>query len=103
MMNWWNPLSGLPGAAQQQGQAMGGQNHTNNAYNAQNIGGQGMAGNAIYPPPSQFEENVPDDELEFEGKLTRWNPYALLAQYSPGLNSRKNHFGIECCQRCLMI
>ena len=51
----------------------------------------------IWPPLPQFEENVPDDELEFEGKLTRWNPYALLAQY------KKNHFGIECCQRCLMI
>ena len=111
---WQFAGAGLQNALQGIGQAqgIGGglnqaagnlQNQYNNAY-AQH--GQGVvAGNAqnVYPPPPQFEENVPDDELEFEGKLTRWNPYALLAQYSPGLNSRKNHFGIECCQRCLMI
>lgn len=62
--------------------------------------GQGVAGNNVYPPPPQFEENVPEDELEFEGKLTRWNPYAQLALLA---QRRKNHFGIECCQRMLML
>lgn len=80
------------------------QNQNQYAQNMGNMAQLGQPGQAqnVYPPPPQFEENVPDDELEFEGKLIRWNPYSLLAQYSPGLN-RKNHFGIECCQRCLMI
>ena len=120
MTNWWNSLSGLSGAAQQQGQhtlqgqAMGGQNQAANQYNAlsqcnapknpyqaHTMQQQAAVGNSTML--TQFEENVPDDELEFEGKLTRWNPYAVLAQYSPGLANKNNHFGIECCQRCLMI
>lgn len=94
-----NHQAAIQGQGQAWGQAWGG-NAQNQQYNPY---AQGVAASNVYPPPPQFEENVPDDELEFEGKLTRWNPYALLAQYSPSMNSKKNHFGIECCQRMLML
>ncbi len=60
-----------------------------------------MAGVAGCPPPvPQFEENVPEDELEFEGKLSRWPLYSPLLDMQ-GL--RRKFHGIDCCQRCLML
>jgi hypothetical protein len=50
-------------------------------------------------PLPQFEENVPDDELEFEGKLSRW-PYPGL--YMNSIATAKHHT-IACCQRMLML
>ena len=57
--------------------------------------GQGLANG--WPPAPQFEENVPEDELEFEGKLSRWPNYVAL------MPPRRQHHGIDCCQRCLML
>lgn len=60
----------------------------------------GMVGQSVWPPAPQFEENVPDDELEFEGKLSRWPLYSpLLDMQGP----RRKFHGIDCCQRCLML
>ncbi len=53
-----------------------------------------------WPPAPQFEENVPEDELEFEGKLSRWPLYSPLLDMQ-GL--RRKFHGIDCCQRCLML
>ena len=55
-----------------------------------------MMSQALAP---QFEENVPEDELEFEGKLSRWPNYGPLLTMPP----RRRHHGIDCCQRCLML
>ena len=59
----------------------------------------GVAGQSVWPPAPQFEENVPEDELEFEGKLSRWHNYGALLPIPP----RRQHHGIDCCQRCLML
>ena len=83
-------------------------NQNLNAYNQQ-LGqglGQGMGqsqqqagmGQWTAPPP-QFEENIPEDELEFEGKLSRWPSYNLHGAYPP----RRTNHGIDCCQRMLML
>lgn len=63
-------------------------------------------GNAMYPPLPQFEENVPEDELEYSGRLDRW-PYqnmlggAITQQY--GLGLYKPQHTIANCQRMLML
>jgi hypothetical protein len=57
----------------------------------------GVVGQQGFPPLPQFEENVPDDELEFYGKLRRW-PRAMLA--SPNV---PRYHSIDCCQRCVML
>lgn len=63
------------------------------AYNSQGMAGQ-------WQP--QFEENVPEDELEFEGKLSRYafiGGLQQMAQYPP----KRTHHAIDCCQRMLML
>jgi hypothetical protein len=99
-------LGGMLGQAQgiTPGQAMGGLLHGG-------LGGaQGAAANYQYGknyqqglPLPQFEENVPDDELVFEGKLPRFadNLSAMLGgqQWPP----KRMHHGIDCCQRMLML
>lgn len=65
---------------------------------AQNQMAAGVA--SIWPPAPQFEENVPEDELEFEGKLSRWPLHSPLLDMQ-GL--RRKFHGIDCCQRCLML
>ena len=60
----------------------------------QNQMAQNMSGAYTTPLP-QFEENVPDDELEFEGKLMRWTQQL----FSPTVGTH----GIQCCQRMLML
>lgn len=65
---------------------------------AQNQMAAGVASG--WPPALQFEENVPEDELEFEGKLSRWPlPGPLIDMQGP----RWKFHGIDCCQRCLML
>jgi len=95
-----NSLSG--GCSSQGASAIQGGNLANQAIGgllgqAQNRAYQNqMAQNGMSAPLlSQYEENVPDDELEFEGKLMR-----LTQQlFSPTVRTH----GIQCCQRMLML
>ena len=107
-----NSLSG--GCSSQGASAIQGGNLANQAIGgllgqAQNLANYGLLGpaqNRAYqnqmaqngmsaPLLSQYEENVPDDELEFEGKLMR------LTQQLFGPTVRTH--GIQCCQRMLML
>jgi hypothetical protein len=65
----------------------------------------GVVGQQGFPPLPQFEENVPDDELEFYGKLRRW-PRAMLASPNAFPNASPNfprYHSIDYCQRCVML
>jgi hypothetical protein len=76
--------------------------HYNNYQNqAQNA--QGQAYGVTWPPPLQFEENVPDDELEFLGKLSRWSYGALMSGAMVGGAMPQPVHSISCCQRMLML
>ena len=57
-------------------------------------------GNYTTPPP-KFEENVPEDELRYEGIALRPGSL-LLAQYSQ-FPTRPLGFSIDMCQRMLMV
>ena len=81
-------------------------NQNLNAYNQQQAGARQGMGSRISrqdgqwtSPPPQFEENIPEDELEFEGKLSRWPSYNFHGAYPP----RRTNHGIDCCQRMLML
>lgn len=54
-------------------------------------------GNAPWPPMPQFEENVPEDELRFEGILSRWPYNGFQPQLLPKIHT------VACCQRMLML
>jgi hypothetical protein len=100
LLSWWSPTGGV-GAAPQAGNDLQSLPSNNlgsvlgGPFNA--VSQQNVAGQQWFPPLPQFEENVPDDELEFYGKLSRW-PRAMLA--SPNV---PRYHSIACCQRCVML
>ena len=56
---------------------------------------QNQAMGSAFSPPVMWEENVPEDELQFEGICSRWAPYALYP--------RGRLHDINCCQRMLVM
>jgi hypothetical protein len=101
LLSWWSATGGV-GAAPQAGNDLQSPPSNNlgsvlgGPFNA--VSQQNVAGQQWLTPLSQFEENVPDDELEFYGKLSRW-PRAMLAS-SPNV---PRYHSIACCQRCVML
>lgn len=75
------------------------QNAMQNQYNQQ-IQQQANTGQAQQGPPlPTWNEQVPDDECEFVGKLSRFGGYG---QYISGFPPRPSH-QLEFCQRCMFL
>jgi len=102
---------GLASASQQQMASQANQNLQSQLQNAAaNYSQQPLQGGAFpwnqavgaahqfSPPPVMWEENVPADELAYEGILSRWPMINML--YPP--NSQRQH-DINCCQRMIML
>ena len=87
-------------SAQQQPNMLGVANQAN-AYN-QNLQNIGQAFGTSFAPPVMWEENVPEDELAYEGKCARW-PFPALQYAFAQKHKRIPHHDINCCQRCVML